>query len=74
MKTKAIGSFFVLFAIAAVYGFINPAAFADHAEVTIATCRRFWFQYRMWTQQKDVILPRTATVDVGGKVIFSNPE
>ena len=35
MKTKAICSFFVLFAIVAGIGAITPAAFADHAEVTI---------------------------------------
>ena len=35
MKTKAIGSFFVLFAIAAGMMATSPAAFADHSEVTI---------------------------------------
>ena len=35
MKTKAISSFFVLFAIAAGIAQSAPAAFADHAEVTI---------------------------------------
>ena len=35
MKTKAISSFFVLFAIAAGVFAMTPAAFADHPEVTI---------------------------------------
>ena len=35
MKTKAISSIFVLFAIAAGMASMAPAAFADHAEVAI---------------------------------------
>jgi len=35
MKTKAISSIFVLFAIAAGMASMAPAAFADHSEVTI---------------------------------------
>ena len=35
MKTKALSSFFVLFAIAAGMVAMTPAAFADHSEVTI---------------------------------------
>jgi len=35
MKTKALSSFFVLFAIAAGIVAMTPGAFADHAEVTI---------------------------------------
>jgi uncharacterized protein (DUF697 family) len=42
MKTKAISSFFVLFAIAAGIVAMTPAAFADHAEVTIVPARGFW--------------------------------
>jgi len=37
MKTKAISSIFVLFAIAAGMASMAPAAFADHAEVSIIT-------------------------------------
>ena len=37
MKTKAISSFFVLFAIVAGLVATTPAAFADHSEVTIST-------------------------------------
>ena len=41
MKTKAISSFFVLFAIAAGMVAMTPAAFADHSEVTIETATGF---------------------------------
>ena len=37
MKTKAISSIFVLFAIAAGMASMAPAAFADHPEVAIVT-------------------------------------
>ena len=35
MKTKAISSFFVLFAIVAGIVAMTPGAYADHAEVTV---------------------------------------
>jgi len=73
MKTKAIGSFFVLFAIVAGLVATTPAAFADHTEVTISTapgsntpgCE---------TSADGCFIPKEATVDVGGKVIFSNTD
>ncbi|HEY5736295.1 MAG TPA: PEFG-CTERM sorting domain-containing protein [Nitrosopumilus sp.] len=73
MKTKAISSFFVLFAIAAGIVAMTPAAFADHSEVTIVPadgsgspgCEEV--QYGCY-------IPGTATVDLGGKVIFSNTD
>lgn len=73
MKTKAISSFFVLFAIVAGLVAITPAAFADHTEVTISTapgsntpgCE---------TSADGCFIPKEATVDVGGKVIFSNTD
>ena len=73
MKTKAISSFFVLFAIAAGIVAMTPAAFADHSEVTIVPtdgsgspgCEEV--QYGCY-------VPGTATVDLGGKVIFSNTD
>ena len=72
MKTKAICSFFVLFAIVAVMVSSTPAAFADHTEVTIepvagssvSGCENLDGCYS----------PSTTTVDVGGKVIFSNTD
>ena len=70
MKTKAISSFFVLFAIASVIATTTPDAFADHAEVTIATADDSGFNMEC---AENCYTPSTATADVGGKVIFSNP-
>ena len=75
MKTKAICSFFVLFAIAAVMISSTPAAFADHTEVTIipdtgsgnVTDGCVNIEYGCY-------VPGIATVDLGGKVIFSNTD
>lgn len=73
MKTKAISSFFVLFAIVAGLVATTPAAFADHTEVTISPapgsstpgCE---------TTADGCFIPKEAVVDVGGKVIFSNTD
>ena len=73
MKTKAISSFFVLFALVAGIGALAPAAFADHSEVTIETaigsgapgCE---------TTPEGCYIPTTATVDVGGVVIMANTD
>ena len=70
MKTKAICSFFVLFAIAAVMISSTPAAFADHPEVTIATSDDSGYNLECGT---DCYTPSTVTVFVGETVIFSNP-
>jgi len=74
MKTKAICSFFVLFAIVAGIG-STPAAFADHTEVTIVpdpgsgsnTDDCVDIEHGCYVQG-------IATVDVGGVVIFSNDD
>ena len=75
MKTKAISSFFVLFAIAAVMISSTPAAFADHTEVTIIP------DTGSGSSNDDCVdieygcyVPGIATVDLGGKVIFSNTD
>ena len=74
MKTKAICSFFVLFAIVSGIGATTPAAFAQ-AEVTIeplagssgmTVCGE--------TTGVECYIPGTVTVNVGGKVIFSNTD
>ena len=69
MKTKTISSFFVLFALVAGIGTIAPAAFADHAEVTIEPTAGSGAPGCEETPE-GCYLPSTATVDVGGKVIF----
>ena len=74
MKTTAICSFFVLFAIVAGIGATTPAAFAQ-AEVTIeplagssdvTVCGE--------TTGVECFIPAVAIVDVDGKVIFSNTD
>ncbi|MDC0605486.1 PEFG-CTERM domain-containing protein, partial [Nitrosopumilus sp.] len=72
MKTKAIGSIFLLFTL--VTGMISmvPASFADHSEITITPipgsgspgCEGLDGCYD----------PSTAIVEVGGVVIFSNTD
>lgn len=73
MKTKALSSFFVLFAIAAGMVALTPAAFADHSEVTIETATGSGAPGCEETAE-GCYIPSTATVDVGGKVIMSNTD
>lgn len=73
MKTKAIGSFFVLFAIATVIVTMTPDAFADHTEVTITPAPGS-SSPGCETTPDGCFIPSTATVDVGGKVIMSNTD
>ena len=73
MKTKAISSFFVLFAIAAGVFAMTPAAFADHPEVTIVPAEGSASPGCEETEE-GCYIPKVATVDVGGVVIFSNTD
>ena len=73
MKTKAICSFFVLFAIVAGIGATVPAAFADHSEVTIVPAIGSGSPGCEETAD-GCYIPSTATVDVGGVVIMSNTD
>jgi predicted secreted protein with PEFG-CTERM motif len=73
MKTKAISSFFVLFAIAAGIVAMTPAAFADHSEVTIVPAQGSGAPGCEETAE-GCYIPSTATVDVGGKVIMTNTD
>jgi len=73
MKTKAISSFFVLFAIAVVMISSNPAAFADHAEVAINT-GSVPLSAPGCGDTDECYTPSTTTVDVGGKVIMTNTD
>jgi predicted secreted protein with PEFG-CTERM motif len=73
MKTKAISSFFVLFAIAAGIVAMTPAAFADHSEVTIEPALGSGAPGCEETAE-GCYIPSTATVDVGGVVIMTNTD
>jgi len=72
MKTKAISSIFVLFAIAAGMASMAPAAFADHAEVSIITVDESGFSQAC--VDEGCYIPLVATVDVGGVVTMTNTD
>ena len=71
--TTQIMTFFVL--SVAVIGLLTmtPAAFADHSEVTIEAAQGSGAPGCEETAE-GCYIPGTATVDVGGVVIFSNPD
>ena len=79
MKTKAISSIFVLFAIATGMASMAPDAFANHPEVTIGAADNSGFPTDCnvgWPDSttSDCYTPSTATVDVGGVVTMINSD
>jgi len=70
MMTKAIYSFFVLFAIVVGIGAIMPAAFAEITIVPVAGSGVPGCE----DEPEGCWIPNTATVDVGEVVIFSNTD
>ncbi|PHY04751.1 MAG: PEFG-CTERM domain-containing protein [Thaumarchaeota archaeon] len=72
MKTKAISSIFVLFAIAAGIASMAPAAFADHPEVAITTVEESGFS--QGCVESGCYTPVSATVEVGGVVTMTNTD
>ncbi|MGI0077210.1 MAG: PEFG-CTERM sorting domain-containing protein [Nitrosopumilaceae archaeon] len=70
---KTISSIFVLFAIVAGLVPIIPAAFADHTEVTIVPAPGSGTPGCEKTAE-GCNIPKKVTVDVGGKVVFSNTD
>jgi len=70
---KTISSLFVLFAIVAGLVATTPAAFADHTEVTISPASGSGAPGCEETAE-GCFIPKEATVDIGGKVIFSNTD
>ena len=72
MKTKAISSIFVLFAIAAGMASMAPAAYADHAEVAIGAVEESGFSQSC--VETGCYTPVVATVDVGGVVTMTNTD
>ena len=69
MKTKAIGSFFVLFAVAVMVT-TTPAAFADHPKVTITPVEGSAFGMDCRDVGDGCYSPMIVTVGVGDEVIF----
>jgi predicted secreted protein with PEFG-CTERM motif len=74
MKTKAICSFFILFAIVAVMVSSTPAAFADHTEVAIETADNDLATPGCVETEVGCYTPNSATVDVGGVVTMTNAD
>jgi hypothetical protein len=73
MKTKAISSIFLLFTLVAGIISMSPASFADHSEITITPVPGSGFP-DSGCEVDGCYNPNTATVDVGGVVIFSNTD
>ena len=67
MKTKTIGSLFVLFAIASMAAAV-PSAYADHAKVVVENAEGSMTP----GCEPDCFIPAIATIDPGGEVVFSN--
>ena len=70
MKTIAIGSIFVLFAIVA--GIVTPSAFADHAEASVSAPAGT--SVPGCEETDECFMPSTVTIDVGGVVTWSNDD
>ena len=70
MKTIAIGSFFVLFAIAA--GMVASPAFADHPTATVSTPAGT--SVPGCEETNECYIPYEVTVDVGGEVTWTNDD
>jgi predicted secreted protein with PEFG-CTERM motif len=70
MKTIAIGSFFVLFAIVA--GMVSSPAFADHVSVIVSAPQGT--SVPGCEETNECFMPYMVTVDVGGEVTWSNDD
>jgi predicted secreted protein with PEFG-CTERM motif len=70
MKTIAIGSFFVLFAIVA--GMATSPAFADHSTASVSTPQGTSVPGCETTNE--CYIPYEVTIDVGGEVTWSNDD
>jgi predicted secreted protein with PEFG-CTERM motif len=72
MKSKSIGSFFVVLTLVAAIVAITPSAFADHAKVNVSApagsatpgCE----------ETNSCFIPAEAIIDVGGEVIWTNDD
>ena len=76
MKTKAISSIFVLFAIAVGIASAAPTAFADHPTVSIGAVEESGFSQDCAVPMggDGCYTPVTATVDLGGDVTMTNTD
>ena len=76
MKTKAISSIFVLFAITVGMASMAPTVFADHPTVSIGAVEESGFSQVCAVSQggDGCYTPVTATVDLGGDVTMTNTD
>ena len=72
MKTIAIGSFFVLFAIVAGILATSPSAFADHATASVSVPAGT--SVPGCEETDECYIPATVTIDVGGEVTWMNDD
>ena len=72
MKTKAMGSFFVLFAIVAGLAAYAPAAFADHPTATVSI--PVGTSVPGCEETNECYIPEDVSIDVGGEVTWSNDD
>jgi len=70
MKTIAMGSIFVLFAIAA--GMVSSPAFADHMTASVSIAQGS--SVPGCEKTNECFLPHEVTIDVGGEVTWSNDD
>ena len=69
MKTKTIGSLFVLFAIASMAA-AAPSAYGDHAKAVVENAAGSSTP----GCEPDCFIPATVTIDAGGEVVFKNDD
>ena len=72
MKTIAIGSFLVLFALVATFAATAPTAFADHATASVSIPAGS--SVPGCEETNECYVPAEVTVDVGGEVTWSNDD
>src|SRR3972149_1964585 len=72
MKTIAISSIFVLFAIVAGIASTAPAAFADHATASVSIPAGT--SVPGCEETKECYIPYTVTIDPGGEITWSNDD
>ncbi len=72
MKTIAIGSFLVLFALVATFATTTPTAFADHAEAHVSIPAGS--SVPGCEETSECWIPNEVTIDVGGEVTWSNDD
>ena len=74
VKTKSISSIFLLFTLAITIISLTPSSYADHSEVTITPTSGSGLGSGCELTDEGCFSPNSATVEIGGVVIFSNTD